>query len=91
MAIEVTKVNVHNVNHSVCVIVHHMNTKSTTHCTSLFSLIGFLRALAKCDIGLNELQFTGHKRFHFLVQMGHSHLLLIQQDQTRFLNSHCPH
>ena len=48
-----------------------MDVKSTSHCTSLSSLIGFLRTLAKCDIALNELQFTEHKRFHFLVQMEH--------------------
>ena len=66
-----TKVSVHNIDHSLCAIAQHMDVKSTTHCTSLSSLIGFLRTLAKCDITLNKLQSTVHKRFHFLVQMGH--------------------
>ena len=65
------KVNVHNVDHSLYVIAQHMDVKSTIHCTLLSSLIEFLRTLARCDIALNELQFTEHKRFHFLVQMGH--------------------
>ena len=65
------KVCVHNVDHSLYVIAQHMDVKSTTHCTLLSGLIGFLRTSAKCDIALNELQSTEHKRFHFLVQMGH--------------------
>ena len=67
-----TKVNVHNIDHSLCVIAQHMDVKSTTHCTLLSSLIyRLLRTLAKCDITLNKLQSTVHKCFHFLVQMEH--------------------